>query len=366
MPNRSGGRKIYGWSTRQQGGFRKSGGPVKKVNSTTTPKQNVDVAGWEKLRKKADKTAKQIEAKKKFDRVNTFVYRDVEINSKKFLALMLSGEINIKTLKIKSLFNEVNDEEHIINEIEGNFFIAADGRKIPFDWLNIPNRVVVMEQKEDLKPILEKTKSESEKRDEKARELANEHNLPYQIVTTIPRKELGVFLKIFGDKACSPFDRRSAFSTSKKYNLHQHSLIGFEKNLKLVERLNNKPDPLGRMHLTFLFRHTGRLKECIMCSNVVEYERRRFPAEDKMLAIICTIRAACFLDIFDFHQDEGLLVIARKTINKAYAVSKNVKESSEQISLVYQRLEKLKGEVLTTKFKRKVNDGYGRWSDWVR
>ena len=103
---------------------------------------------------------------------------------------MLSGEINIKTLKIKSLFNEVNDEEHIINEIEGNFFIAADGRKITFDWLNIPNRVVVMEQKEDLKPILEKTKSESEKRDEKARELANEHNLPYQIVTTIPKKEL--------------------------------------------------------------------------------------------------------------------------------------------------------------------------------
>ena len=38
---------------------------------------------------------------------------------------MLSGEINIKTLKIKSLFNEVNDEEHIINEIEGNFYSSG-------------------------------------------------------------------------------------------------------------------------------------------------------------------------------------------------------------------------------------------------
>ena len=351
MPNRSGGRKIYGWSTRQQGGFRKTGGPVKTVNPAPL-KQTAESADWLKPKKTETKSP--------------FRYRDIEIDSKKFHSLLMSGDIDITCLNIKSLFNEVNDEELKISQVMQNFFVTDNNTKITFDWLTLPNRVVVLEGNDTSKMVVEKTKTEAEKRDEKIKHLADEYGLPYNIIKIIPKKELGIFLRIFGNNACSPFDRRSAFSTSKKFGLHQHAVTGFEKNLKLVEHLDNHPDPLGRMHLTYLFRHTGRLRECIKCSNVVEYERKRFPADDKILAIICTIRAACFLDIFDFHQDEDLLVMARKTINKAYAVSKNVKESSEQISLVYQRLEKLKGEVLRTKFKRKVNDGYGRWSDWLR
>ena len=58
-----------------------------------------------------------------------------------------------------------------------------------------------------------------------------------------------------------------------------------------------------------------------------------------LLAVLATIRAATFLDIYELHNDKELLSRSRKTIDKAWAISKNQNGSLHEASLVYKRIE---------------------------
>ena len=104
--------------------------------------------------------------------------------------------------------------------------------------------------------------------------------------------------------------------------------------------------------------HTGELFKALQTSNVVELSRDKFECHPDLIAVICTVRAATYLDIFEFHNDTELLERARLTINKSWAIKK-----SSEASLVYKRLDKLKGEILKENYIRSINEAY---KDWIR
>ena len=117
----------------------------------------------------------------------------------------------------------------------------------------------------------------------------------------------------------------------------------------------------GRMYLTFLFRKCSLFEKAIKTSNVVEFGKNRFQCSPNLLSTLCTIRAAAFLDIFEYHNDRELLKITRLTLNKAWANKK-----SKEASLVYKRLDKIERDINTQDYKIKVNDAYKKWADWTR
>ena len=87
----------------------------------------------------------------------------------------------------------------------------------------------------------------------------------------------------------------------------------------------------------------------------------RFRCPPNLLAILATIRAATFLDIYELHNDKELLFRSRKTIDKAWAISK-INGSLHEASLVYKRIEALRHWSL--RLCGKVNKAYSDWADW--
>ena len=77
------------------------------------------------------------------------------------------------------------------------------------------------------------------------------------------------------------------------------------------------------------------------------------------MSMIATTRAATFLDIFEKHSDPELLRLAKATAGKAWANKK-----TDETSLVYQRLDKLKREMEEINYKTKVSRAYADWADW--
>ena len=115
------------------------------------------------------------------------------------------------------------------------------------------------------------------------------------------------------------------------------------------------------MHLTYFFRHAGRFKEAIKTSNVFEFPYSKLRCNDRLRAVIGTIRAATFLDIYDYHEDKDILSIARKTAGKAWANG-----PSEELRGVYQRLENLERDQSANSYKRRLKQAYSDWKDWTK
>lgn len=132
----------------------------------------------------------------------------------------------------------------------------------------------------------------------------------------------------------------------------------FERWLIAVEE-DNGPEPIGRMHLAYVFRQTGLLKKALEVTNVVEFPRERFKCPPHLMSILATIRSAIYLDIFEKCNDRDLLVFSRKTVNKAWAINK-----SDEASNVYQRLQKYERLVESQDYILKLDKAYSDWAKW--
>ena len=79
-----------------------------------------------------------------------------------------------------------------------------------------------------------------------------------------------------------------------------------------------------------------------------------------MLGVLCTLRAATLLDIYELHWDPKLLKVARKTNGKAWAM-----EKGSHVILVYKRLEKFERELERMEYNKKVVAAYKDWAAWM-
>ena len=293
------------------------------------------------------------------------MYKDLELEGKKIYPLISSGKMNLSSLKLICLYDNNKDTEYKITGVENNGFLTNEGM-LPFDWLIVGDRVLVVENDQNAKITEDAVKTPVERKKDKLLDKALSLGLPPDKCGQVPFDNLENYLKIFNPTAPSQFDREQAFEVSRKYALNYFSVLAFEKCLYDIEKKLGSPDPQARFHLTYMFRHTGKLRECIKCSNVVEYPRSRFHCKPSLLSVIATVRAACFLDIFEMHFDAELLKVAKKTIDKSYAISKSSGTSLEEVSLVYKRLDKCRDEINRVNVVRRVNEAYKNWSDWLQ
>lgn len=142
----------------------------------------------------------------------------------------------------------------------------------------------------------------------------------------------------------------------KNNNLLRWGTSSLKIWLKETEKNVGKADGLSRYHLTYALRHTGELLDAVKCSNVVEFPRFRFQCTDKLISIIANIRAAVFLDIFEFHNDLELLKKAKITLDKAWATGK-----SNEVSTTYNRLDSIKRNIEKVDYIKRVNHSYAKW-----
>ena len=259
-----------------------------------------------------------------------------------------------------ALFYEGKDDsedEMVIHFKDG--FIFTEQNKYAVSILKKElAELIFPEPSKELTALIDSLKSIGEKRQEKVDNHLSSIGFPVKLgVASLEEKEF-IWSLIDTDNVPSASHRSTFFELAKKStNLNWCSRF-FERWLLAVEK-DSGPEPVGRMHLAFVFRQTGLLKQALKVTNVVEFPRGRFRCPPHLMSILATIRAAVFLDIFEKCNDRDLLVFSRKTVNKAWAINR-----SDEASKVYQRLQKFERLVETEDYKKKIDQAYADWADW--
>lgn len=281
----------------------------------------------------------------------------------------LSGSEAIKLIEhpdfLKSnfygaVFNEGKDDsedEKIISFQDG--FIFTESRKYGLQILQKGNAELIFPDPSiELLDLISSLKSVGERRQETVDNNLASIGFPINIGTVSLEKKEFLWTIIKNKNIPSQSDRSTFFEIAKKSTNLNWALRFFENWLRVSEK-ESQPEALGRMHLAYIFRQIGLLKQALQTTNVVEFPRDRFKCPPHLMSILATIRAAIFLDIFEHCNDRELLIFARKTLNKSWAINK-----SDEASNVYQRLQKLERYIETEDYKEKIDKAYLDWASW--
>ena len=286
-----------------------------------------------------------------------------EIDGFKAKELILSGLISLSDIKGSILYDESKDIEMEILDYIDQKFITKDNTSITLDWLNVGKKqLIIVEPSEEFLSKIEASKTPYQKKLEALQVSLGEIGHDGIRRLNIEEQEyLNSLLKL--DRSPTLNEREKFFEIAKKTQKYIWSSNIYSRWLREIEKINKiQPDALGRMHLTFFFRHSGRLKEAIKTSNVFEFSYSKFSCDDRLRAVLGTIRAATFLDIYEYHYvDKEILFIARKTAGKAWANYK-----SEELSGVYKRLQHFENELSSQSYKKRLNQAYSDWIDWTK
>ena len=250
-----------------------------------------------------------------------------------------------------------SDDEMVIHFKDGFIFTEQNRYAVSILKKELAE-LIFPEPSKELIALIDSLKSIGEKRQETVDNQLASIGFPVNLgVASLEEKEF-IWSLIDADTVPSASHRSTFFELAKKStNLNWCSRF-FERWLLAVEK-DCGPEPVGRMHLAFVFRQTGLLKQALKVTNVVEFSRERFRCPPHLMSILATIRAAVFLDIFEKCNDRDLLVFSRKTVNKAWAINK-----SDEASNVYQRLQKFERLVETEDYKKRIDQAYSDWAEW--
>ena len=239
--------------------------------------------------------------------------------------------------------------------------IVTSKKNYPISVLNNPDfELIIIEPSDEILKILKEIKSPYERLLEDVNERITNYGLPINALSMELENKKEI-LNILDLKKPPSKKEISTFFELIKNLENLHWCLKFFKEWQIALEQNEKSFPEGRYFLTFLFRKCSFFEQAIKTSNVVEFDKSRFQCNPSLLAVICTIRAATFLDIFEYHNDGELLKFARLTLNKAYR-----NNQSKETSNVYKRLDKIEREINTENYKRKVNEAYKDWADWSK
>lgn len=264
------------------------------------------------------------------------------------------------------LYDPNEDKEITLKNIsKDGFEISNSAALLPLSWLKIKERSLVFVNLsestiQELNHLLESIKPEGQKHSERLDMLLSE-TIPKGSLVNIDMSDKEFLYKTIKDLGShlNNFNRSKFFDIVKNLSDKHWSIPIFEKWVHENED-TIRADGLARLHLTYMFRHTGRSQQAIEVSNVVEFPRSKFNGTNGLFSVICTVRAAVFMDIFNNHNDKELLLYTRKTLNKAWA-----NEKSAETSSAYQRLDKLNAEYNREVMKIKLNEAYSDWKNWT-
>lgn len=133
----------------------------------------------------------------------------------------------------------------------------------------------------------------------------------------------------------SPAERSRFFEIAKaSASLNWCSRFLEEWWKKLRDGVASEPEAI--MHLAYVSRNTGRYRDAITITNVVEFGADRFRCPPRMIAI--------------------------GAAGGAWAEN----TGSPEASAVYQRLDRLKREMEEENYKARVDQACADWADWTR
>ena len=265
-------------------------------------------------------------------------------------------ELNI----FNASFNEGSDkslDEEIISFKDG-FIITTKNRYGLKIFYKEDAELIFPEPSAKLLALINSLKSVGEKRQETVDNHLAAIGYPINLGGISLEEKEFIWSLVNADVVPSASYRSTFFELAKK-STNLNWCIRFFKSWLLDLEKDSKPEPIGRMHLAFVLRQTGMFKQALQVTNVVEFPRERFNCPPNIMAILATIRAAIYLDIFERVSDKEHLYFARKTVNKAWA-----KNQSDEASNVYQRLQKFERLIETQEYKQKVDQAYLDWADW--
>ena len=229
-----------------------------------------------------------------------------------------------ETNVFNALFNEGKEEsfdEAVVSFTDG--FIVTAQKRYGLKVLHKENAELIFpEPSAKLLGLIYSLKTVGEKRQETVDNHLTSIGFPINLgIASLEEKEF-IWSLIDTDTLPSVSHRSTFFELAKKSTNLNWSTRFFESWLLAVEK-DNGPEPTGRMHLAYVFRQTGFLKQALQVTNVVEFPRERFKCPPHLMSILATIRSAIYLDIFEKCNDTDLLVFSRKTVNKAWAINKS-------------------------------------------
>lgn len=253
--------------------------------------------------------------------------------------------------------NEDGETEKVIS-FDGQNILTVN-KVYPLGWLNRPNSELIFTKPSGkLHDLIKEAITPGEARLEIVDRLLAKMGFPVN-ATAVSLEEREFILRLAETSSIPSVNERSKFfEIARSVESIYWAVSYFERWLIDLEK-NGGFDALGRMHLTYVFRHIGQLDKAIKTSNVVEFGGR-FKCSSQLLSVIATIRAASFLDLFEFHNDPQILFIANKTLGIAW---KNHK--SDEASAVYRRLDNYKRIVEEQNYKLRINSAYNDWAKWV-
>lgn len=121
-----------------------------------------------------------------------------------------------------------------------------------------------------------------------------------------------------------------------------------------AEKMQGKADVYRRTSIAYLFRDGGDLDKALEASGIVEHPYPKLTDNGKSLAVLCTIRAATFMDLFECRRESELLRDARLTLNKARACG----GASSEVSMAFKRLDKLERDDRSDSNKRAEHENW--------
>ena len=128
---------------------------------------------------------------------------------------------------------------------------------------------------------------------------------------------------------------RYRYEMLKRTQLY-HQGVKFTKGWQDLSERNKGPKvPEIYVMLAFFLRHSGRLDEAIIVTEVINFPRSKFRANPSAIAVLATQRAAILIDLYEIRRDLALLEQARKYAAKAWAI-----QQGDEVHMVYARLKK--------------------------
>lgn len=240
-------------------------------------------------------------------------------------------------------------------------YIFTFENKYAYTHLKSGDRELVFpNSSQELMGLVNKSTPLSERLEQETNEDLKSNGIPNPFLKLELKKKKLLLKAIQNIENPTEYERSEIFEIIKRDGHYISWWVPFYEKWLIQIEANKQPNPIGRLHLAYLTRHSGQFEKAIKLTNVVEFQSRYFECSNFILSALCTTRAATFLDIFQAHYDPQLLKVARLTANKAYA-----NKQDSMISAVYRRLSKYERDIQQLEYKTKVNNAYKNWSSWT-
>jgi hypothetical protein len=196
-----------------------------------------------------------------------------------------------------------------------------------------------------LRAAVEASRTPTQRRLDELRQELQSLRVPTSSITN--ERDAETVLAAWQDDAAgvlpSEMERNQRYETFKRLQLLRSSAHIIDGWRKASLRTNEPLDAGILIQLAFCLRYNGDLANALEATNVLELQAPFIRIRSGQRAILATMRAAILMDLYEAEGDTDRLGQAKQYAAKAWSIAQ-----SPETRMVYNRLNKLKGEAEKT------------------